>query len=188
MDSTASSLTEGTENKFLGTIDKSAFSDKAYTLINGDIHQWKDNQISLDDSGRLVEKYAIEKIPSPDFSIPKFGGFMVDHLKNYFFDAQKWYGQVISINENTFTAKLQDLSNATTDEVGEFEIKEIPDDDKELFKLGATFYWSVGYEMKNSQVSKRSFFRFQRLPNWNSIEIDNALDRANDLSSNLNWE
>jgi len=187
MDLTTSNLTAGTNDNFVGTIDENSYSDKAFSLINGDIKQWKEQQISLENSGRLVEKADI-KNPLPDFSLPKFAGSLVDYLKNYFFDAQKWYGQVTNIGKETFTAKLQDLSNSTTDEIGEFEIKEIPIDDFELFKIGATFYWSVGYEMKNSQISKRSFFRFQRLPNWDTHAIDRASDRADDLNSSLNWD
>lgn len=101
----------------------------------------------------------------------------------YFQSLQEWLGHVIEIDKenNLFIAKLQDLSAPGTYETAEFEIRDIPEGDLDLFKIGAAFYWSLGYNYNRSQKTKQSSIRFQRLNDWTEEEYDNAIDNANDL-------
>jgi hypothetical protein len=107
---------------------------------------------------------------------------------NYFSKVQKWVGNVIEINDKSFMGKLKDLTQEGTDEIAEFDLKEVSPEDIELVKLGAGFYWSIGYANKNGQVKKESILRFQRLSAWTVYEFDKVSDRARYLSENLKWE
>jgi hypothetical protein len=109
-------------------------------------------------------------------------------FKSYFSKTQKWKGQIIEIKKNTFLAKLDDLTAGGTYETAEFDRDEITDDDLEFLKLGAVFYWSVGYSVRNGSVSKESVVRFQRLPAWTEDEENSVLDSINDLNNDIIWE
>lgn len=102
---------------------------------------------------------------------------------NYFQSLQQWLGHVIEIDnkEGLFKAKLQDLNNSGTYEMAEFEIRDIADGDLEIFKVGAAFYWSLGYHYNRSQKTKESSIRFQRLNDWTEEEYNTAIDNADDL-------
>lgn len=102
-------------------------------------------------------------------------------VQTYFQNIQQWLGHVIHIGEGSFTAKLHDLNHPGTYEMGEFEFREIPEGDRDLFKIGAAFYWSLGYSHNKSQLTKESSLRFQRLNNWTEEEYDAAIDKAHDL-------
>ena len=107
----------------------------------------------------------------------------------YYTKTQKWIGHVINFNEKAFTARLIDLTIGGTDEIGEFELDEISIDDIKLIKKGASFYWSIGYAHSlNGQVTKESLLRFQRVVDFTNDDIDEALDRANDMIKNIKWE
>ncbi len=109
--------------------------------------------------------------------------------KSYFLISQKWIGNVIEINKNGFVAKLIDKTNNGTYEIGEFEMKEVSDDDIPLLKIGSTFYFNIGFRKdKNGQKSKSNILRFQRLANWTEDEMFNAIDSANQLNESIKWE
>jgi hypothetical protein len=114
--------------------------------------------------------------------------YLILESRSYFTGAQKWIGHVTIINKNTFKAQLTDLNDPTTYEVGEFEISEVPPEDLELLSLGAAFYWSVGQANVNGQVEKKSLIRFQRMKPWSETDYDTALDKADILFNELNWD
>lgn len=123
------------------------------------------------------------------FVIPKFKrNDKITDEKNYFYKTQKWIGHVIEIRDDEFVAKLEDITKGGTNEIGEFDINEISEEDKSLLKTGATFYWSIGYANEGSQVKKESIIRFQRVFNWDEDDYNESLDRASNLSDKLNWD
>ncbi len=103
---------------------------------------------------------------------------------------QKWKCVVTDITQQNFRAKLEDLSQEvnTTYEVAEFDFEEVSPSDLPLLNLGAVFYWSIGYEMKNGQLTKRSSIRFQRLVTWSEHEYDIALEKAESFLNNIVWD
>lgn len=120
------------------------------------------------------------------FNRKLFLGYSDDRV--YFSKTQKWIGHVTCINEQSFEAKLEDLTASGTNETVEFDFDDISEEDKPLIDIGATFYWSLGYSHENGQVSKKSIIRFQRILTWDEDCLNNAAERANRLSTNLNWE
>ncbi|HLP37729.1 hypothetical protein [Lacibacter sp.] len=107
---------------------------------------------------------------------------------NYFSKTQRWLGHVTSINDASFSAVLQDLTAGGTNELAEFDLEEVSDEDVELLQKGAAFYWSIGYSHENGQISKKSIIRFRRIPAFNQADYDEILDRVSELKNSLIWD
>lgn len=111
----------------------------------------------------------------------------VDYL-NYSGLIQRWLCYIEEINPTTFEARMEDLNNPGTYEIGEFDFSEVAKDDQELMAIGAIFYCHAGYVIRNGQVIKESLIRFKRAISWSDSEFDSSVDNADDLLSNLNWD
>lgn len=157
-------------------------------LINGlsyDI-MLRTKEQSVEGSSQLISSHEWNNEESSLRLLPKV--VRDEKLQNYYSKTQKWIGHITSINKTNFIAKLEDLTNQGTNEIGEFDIEEISKDDKPLLSIGAVFYWSLGYSHENGQKSKKSLLRFQRVTEFTQDEIDGALDRAKDLINKIKWE
>jgi len=109
--------------------------------------------------------------------------------KEYYKKTQRWFGSIIALEKDSFTAKLEDLNSPDTYEVASFDIEDVSQGDRDLIGIGKNFYWSVGYYVSHDgQVKKESLIRFQRLPIWDSNDIDEAADSAKELHDTINWE
>lgn len=106
---------------------------------------------------------------------------------NYFKKVQKWIGVVEKITNNQFEAKLIDKTNIGSYEMATFDEEEISPSDKDLYSIGAVFYWSVGYISENGQISKKSLLRFKRSIEWDENVLNNIIDKADSLAKNINW-
>jgi hypothetical protein len=149
----------------------------------------KNKIVSYESDNDKTYRASNDDLKPIDFNVPYSPVINYNQDKSYFLISQKWIGNVIEINNNSFIAKLIDKTNNGTYEIGEFEIKEVSEDDKSLLKIGSTFYFSVGFRNdKNGQKSKSNVLRFQRLANWTEDEMFNAIDSANQLNESIKWE
>jgi len=86
---------------------------------------------------------------------------------------QKWEGVVIEVKEDSFIARLCDLSYENSDEEAEIPFSEISYEDMLILKPGAIFYWSINYLTTISgQLKRESIIIFRRSPVWTKQEID----------------
>lgn len=108
--------------------------------------------------------------------------------RDYIYNSQKWVGHIIEMSNNSFKAKLIDGSDSTTYEIAEFEIDEVSEDDLGLLKLGAIFYWFVGFVNQDGRVFKQSLVRFKRAVDFTESELDFIADKANELNDTLIWD
>lgn len=144
------------------------------------------------ESGNETEAIKVN-LDDEEFFIPnEIQNFSISN-KNYFSNSQRWVGNVVNLNpDDTFTAKLFDLSLKGSYEEADFQFDEVSEDDKEFLKVGSVFYWSVGYAVRAGQVSKQSILKFQRLPidshHFTVESVDRAADRANELLKNISWD
>jgi hypothetical protein len=100
---------------------------------------------------------------------------------------QKWEGCVTKVTKDSFFANLVDLTNSDIpEEEVEIPIKEIVQEDIELIRPGAVFYWNIGYYDKTSGRLRSSLIRFRRLPLWTKNEINLAKSKAEELSKSIN--
>lgn len=107
-----------------------------------------------------------------------------------FLKTQKWVGYITEINEYSFFANLQDLNLPnSTNEIGEFEIEDIPYEDRDLVSKGACFYFSIGQAYdKFGQLEKRCLIRFQRSVSWSDETLNSIIDEADKLYENLKFK
>ena len=104
---------------------------------------------------------------------------------------QEWEGVVKRIEGDIFVARLRDM---TADEVYPGEIAELPvadvsDNDRELLRVGAVFYMTVGYYVWADGRRER-FGRvvFRRLPGWTASALERARERARRITRFLRPE
>ncbi|WP_324066987.1 MAG: hypothetical protein RSE15_07065 [Flavobacterium sp.] len=143
--------------------------DFCLTESNHDYLDIYSNAISRYKNELDIDKFETKEVNNKEpelqyFSLPNFNpNFDLVNGKKYSKKIQNWKGVVTNLEEETFTARLIDLTFGGTDEIVEFELNDISPDDMNLLDIGAVFYWSVGHYMENGQSVKRSDVRFQRL-------------------------
>lgn len=112
-----------------------------------------------------------------------------DAPKDAFHALQRWEGVVTTIDEETFVARLTDLTSESPDEEVELPLSDIPNDDEDLLGEGAVFYWAIGYRDEASGQRQRvSALRFRRLPVWSTSELRAAQERAVEVAATLGVE
>lgn len=110
-------------------------------------------------------------------------------IQNHFVPLQKWEGTVLQVLEDSFFARLVDLTNDDVDEEAEFPMEEVSDADRSLIAPGAVFYWNIGYiDNISGQRTRASVIRFRRLPVWRSEELERAKREAQHLGDLLDWK
>ena len=111
------------------------------------------------------------------------------YKKDNFISLQKWEGAVLEIKKDSFIARLIDLTKESPDETAEMPLEEVSEDDRDLLKEGAVFYWNIGYLNKTcGQRERVSLIRFSRLPSWSKDEIDAAKCETERIKKLLGWE
>lgn len=120
------------------------------------------------------------------------GGSQTDEIRQISFEPlQEWEGCVVEIKAETFTATLTDITARRDfeDEVAEFPLGDVSDDDIPLFKPKAIFRWLIGYERHPSGTKRRvSSVVFRRLPSWSATDLSRANEEAKILHEAITWE
>ncbi len=110
-------------------------------------------------------------------------------VQNRFVPLQKWEGIVLQVLEDSFFARLVDLTSSGVDEEAEFPVEEVSDADRSLITSGAVFYWNIGYlDNISGQRTRASVIRFRRLPVWRPEELERAKRKAQHISDLLDWK
>ncbi|MBT6717968.1 MAG: hypothetical protein HOB18_10095 [Nitrospina sp.] len=103
---------------------------------------------------------------------------------------QEWEGYVVQVDEETFIARIQDLTEedeAENEEV-EFLTDELSEDDLKLLKPGAVFRWTIGYLKSRGNKKRFSHLTFRRFPVLTERTAAIADKKAKELASNITWE
>jgi len=102
---------------------------------------------------------------------------------------QSWEGAVVAIDQaqDTFTARLYDLTNASSDvSEAEFEVRDVSSNDIDLLRIGGVFRWMIGYRRHSyGQRERVSAIVFRRLPAWNQEDIQKAVAEGERLAAKL---
>lgn len=87
--------------------------------------------------------------------------------------AHHWECVVTDVGTDHFTAILRSLRGTEDGEKeADIPIDEVSEDDLELLKRGAIFYWTIGYATSRAGTRTRfSALKFRRLPIWTPKEI-----------------
>lgn len=100
---------------------------------------------------------------------------------------ESWTGLVEQVNATarTFDAQVASELHSSIREAAQFTFDEISEDDLDLVRPGAIFYWSVGYQVdKFGRRSTQSSLRFKRGKFWTRKEQDSVDQR---VASDLDW-
>ncbi len=181
---TQSSLSSAKNHNQFDSLDNERVLKSLVNIVKNNIRIKNEKVVQdLNELNTIIsnEKYIYDEA---SFAIPYFES---KHLllinKNYSLKVQNWIGHVIEVDNDTFCAELTDLTNGGTKEIGEFDILQVSHEDRDLLKVGAAFYWSIGYSVQNGQSRTESFLRFQRLINWTEEDYDDAADNAESMYS-----
>ena len=130
--------------------------------------------VSIHKNGKEFKLVYESKLPAPD----------------KFISLQKWEGIVTEIGEDYFIARIIDLIKDAPEESASFPFSEISsEEDKELLKIGAVFYWNIGYyERAKGTRLRSSLIRFRRLPMWAENVIGSAQKEAERLNEFFGWK
>jgi hypothetical protein len=116
----------------------------------------------------------------------------IEHVPQISFEPlQEWEGCVVETQATTFTATLIDITDRRKfeDEVAEFALTDLSDDDLLLLRPGAIFRWLIGYERHPSGTKRRaSSVVFRRLPNWSENDLSRAKQEAKSLVEEITWD
>ncbi len=110
------------------------------------------------------------------------------HRELSFHALQEWEGYVIDIAEDSFTARLTDITRRSMveEESAEFPKSEVSDDDLALIEEGAIFRWVIGFQRSRGGTKRRvSEIVFRRLPAWTKRDLYEAKELAATLSKEL---
>ena len=161
------------------------FYDSYYDISNNESLGVQNSKQTIleDETENISKRESIKR----DLSL---GNVLTDNTSRitYARNINTWEGYVVSINEQEgeFDAILEDPKIPFYEEKATFYIEDDVDPaDKELFKVGATFYWTVGSFIIKGQLKKQSELRFKRIPSLTSTEVDEILDRAKKLNEEL---
>lgn len=104
---------------------------------------------------------------------------------------QEWEGYVLSISEDTFTARLVDVTMGRSEEEEEADLPldDLEDADRSRIRNGAIFRWTIGYQRGPGGTKFRtSCIRFRNIPVWTKKELDKNRREAADWASALSEE
>jgi hypothetical protein len=104
---------------------------------------------------------------------------------------QEWEGYVVEITEDSFTARLVDITagGELPDEEADFPISDLSEHDFKLLKPGAVFRWVIGYEKSRTGNKKRfSQLVFRDLPQWTKQELEEIEAHAKTIVSSIKWK
>jgi hypothetical protein len=110
--------------------------------------------------------------------------------KHFFRPIQQWRGTVIEIRDSEFDAELRDQTDLSRGrEISTFKFDEVSEGDERLVKVGAVFYWSIGYELTESRQRKLvATVVFRRLPGWSKSEVAAVHEKAAEIEQLLGIE
>lgn len=99
---------------------------------------------------------------------------------------QKWAGKIVELHEEHFVAELTDLTQEGIQEIGDFDIAQIQNDDKDLLMEGAAFSWVIGTQTVRGTVFNSSFIRLRRLPKYTEKDKKRSYEVAEKMSAFFN--
>jgi hypothetical protein len=155
---------------------------KLYEKIVEDLSIVKKHKAYSDDTtyakSNIIDIFP-NKIPSPQ------------ETRYSFSVLQEWEGYVVSISNETFTARLIDLTRNCTieEEEADFPLADLEDADQLKISPGAIFRWVIGYRRSPGGSKDRlSRIVFRNLPAWTTKEIEKNRQKAAEWASQLNVE
>jgi len=96
---------------------------------------------------------------------------------------QIWEGTVISIDESKqyMSVKLIDRAGLIPAHTADVDLEWVAQQDVDLVKPGAIFYWTIYKETKRGTVKNSEELQFRRLPYWTKKQVEQLYKDADSL-------
>jgi len=108
-------------------------------------------------------------------------------LNHKFIYLQEWEGCIVEVRENSFLARLTDITNGDTDEEAEIFFEDVREEDRKYIKEGAVFYWDIGNLIKNGKKISMSIINFHKRK-FTKKDFEKAKKRAEELFKKIKWK
>jgi hypothetical protein len=84
-----------------------------------------------------------------------------------------WEGEVKSVDyaANKMDVYLRSKLIHAPDHAGEISLEWVPEQDADLVRPGAVFYWTLYKETRRGSIRNSQEVRFRRLPNWSRRQL-----------------
>lgn len=100
---------------------------------------------------------------------------------------QIWEGKVLEVDEKagTIQVRLSAKLGNVEDHTGEIDLEWVAEQDRDLVKPGAIFYWTLFKETKRGSIKNSQELKFRRLPSWSKSQLARVRDQAEMLWNRL---
>ena len=150
-------------------------------IVNPNGSSASDSKLTSTQSVKPITDSATAYLPAPVpfVRVPEYGPVAAP----YAFDMRgQWEGTVLRAEADEFAVVLRDILNPDIKEYEAlFSTEEVSDDDRDLLKEGAIFYWTIGYQQRRGQRLRVSEIRFRRLPAWSCLDLKRVEDASREM-------
>lgn len=96
---------------------------------------------------------------------------------------EMWEGEVKSVDATlkTMHVYLRSKIGHTADHSAEIDLEYVAEQDKDLVRPGAVFYWTIFKTTNTGSVWNSQELRFRRRPNWSQAQLDRLKSEASSL-------
>ncbi len=103
---------------------------------------------------------------------------------------ERWYGVVEDVRGDEFSARLSSTSSAgdLPHEAGQFSVRRLSADDRQLLCVGAHFTYIVAREIRRGTPQTFSKITFRRMPMWHLRQIAASKAEGKRISQYLNQQ
>lgn len=104
---------------------------------------------------------------------------------------QEWEGYVVDIGQETFRARLIDVTNGETTAGEEVELflQDLNTVDRSKVALGAIFRWTIGYQIAGNRPRLRgSQIVFRDIPRLNETEYNQLVQRGAERAAKIRFD
>lgn len=138
-------------------------------------------------------EFKVEKSTSPNANVlraqaiaqsSRIATFMTFHEPTTYpyTTVQASEGVVEDVSSEDVNVRIIDKTEpARPESFTQLSFDQIDDEDRDLVRPGAVFYWVIGYELRPSGKKTTSFIRFRRSPMWTKSNIKDVERKANEL-------
>ncbi len=151
-----------------------------------ELHEKKHNEANVTELPPLEDVALVKPLDKVPIPLPRS---KAPEVKSRFVLLQKWEGTVLQTRPGSFLGRLVDLQGEHPDDEAEIPVEELSPEDLDLVKVGAVFYWSIGYlDEANGERRRTSVIRFRRLPAWSKEELRRARRQATRAIERIGWK
>ncbi|WP_340105397.1 hypothetical protein [Rhodohalobacter sp. 8-1] len=154
------SVEEDTLNESIQTGEDYTSEEATHNIYSEKITDYEEKDTTIDDTQTHSENESTSEKDLFTKSGQSYKNLSV------FESIQKWKGHVTKVKDESFEARLIDLTNGGADEFAEFSIFDISENERESLEIGKIFYWSIGRKEYLGQIEKSSRIRFQKVIKW----------------------